>query len=104
MPASRSPVMRDGIIRAMMNRECEDTITSTGRIFGFPDPTGIRTSGSYLAPLYAAFLQAHAYRDVAVLTLRPGRGWLAPERAILRDAVRSGGFSPKARPKPPRRL
>jgi hypothetical protein len=47
IPASRSPVIRDGIIRAMMNRECEDTITNTGRTRGFPAPTGIRTSGNH---------------------------------------------------------
>lgn len=47
IPASKSPVIRDGIIRAMMNRECEDTITSTGRTLGFSDPTGIRTSGNH---------------------------------------------------------
>jgi hypothetical protein len=41
IPASRSPVIRDGIIRAMMNRECEDTITNTGKTFDFPPPTGI---------------------------------------------------------------
>jgi hypothetical protein len=29
------------------NHECEDTITNTGKIRGFPSPTGIRTSGNH---------------------------------------------------------
>jgi hypothetical protein len=42
IPANRSPVIREGSIRAMMNRECEHTITNTGRTRGFPLPTGMR--------------------------------------------------------------
>lgn len=33
---------------------------------------GLRTSGSYLAPLTASFLTAAGYRDVTAITLRPG--------------------------------
>lgn len=46
IPASRSPVVRDGIIRAMMNRECEQTITSTGNTRSLPGPQGILASGN----------------------------------------------------------
>ncbi|MDQ0675108.1 hypothetical protein QFZ36_002669 [Pseudarthrobacter siccitolerans] len=31
----------------MMNRECEETITSTGNTLALPAPTGIRTSGNH---------------------------------------------------------
>jgi len=34
---------------------------------------GVRTSGSYLAPLCAAALRAAGVTSVAVLTYRPGR-------------------------------
>ncbi|MGX9901306.1 hypothetical protein ACW0JT_18170 [Arthrobacter sp. SA17] len=30
-----------------MNRDCEDTSTSTGTTLDFPGPTGIRTSGNH---------------------------------------------------------
>lgn len=53
---------------------------------------GLRTSGSYLAPLLAAFLRARGYRDVRVLTMRPGQRWLGHERAGLRAATRAGGL------------
>jgi len=53
---------------------------------------GLRTSGSYLAPLLAAFLWARGYRDVRVLTMRPGQRWLGHERAGLRAVTRAGGL------------
>ncbi len=34
---------------------------------------GIRTSGSYLAPLYAAYLRADGYGEVSTITMRPER-------------------------------
>ena len=44
---------------------------------------GVRTSGSYLAPLLAAYLKRQGYRTVNVLTLRPGRLLLDAERRAL---------------------
>jgi len=53
---------------------------------------GIRTSGSYLAPLLAAFLQANDYPDVRVMTLRPERRLFAAERALLQRAIQQDGL------------
>ena len=52
---------------------------------------GVRTSGSYLAPLIAAALRRRGYASVRVLTLRPGRALLAEERALVRAVRRGGG-------------
>jgi hypothetical protein len=52
---------------------------------------GVRTSGSYLAPLYAAALRAAGAR-VTMLTYRPGRPFLRPERALLAETARAGGL------------
>jgi hydroxymethylpyrimidine pyrophosphatase-like HAD family hydrolase len=54
---------------------------------------GLRASGSYLAPLYAAHLKVHGYQDVRVLTMRPGRRLLKPERALLQAVSRRGGLA-----------
>jgi hydroxymethylpyrimidine pyrophosphatase-like HAD family hydrolase len=51
---------------------------------------GVRTSGSYLAPLVAAALRARGRSDARVLTLRPGRALLDDERTLVR-AARPGG-------------
>src|SRR6185437_3859012 len=51
----------------------------------------IRTSGSYLAPLYAGFLRAQGYKQVQALTLRPGQVWLPGERNRLLKHVQSEG-------------
>jgi hypothetical protein len=52
---------------------------------------GVRTSGSYLAPLIAAELRARAYQGVDVLTVRPGRALpLAASRLVRRTARREG--------------
>ena len=53
---------------------------------------GVRTSGSYLAPLYAAALRAQGCRGVETLTYRPGRPFLRDERATLRAVARAGGL------------
>lgn len=53
---------------------------------------GIRTSGSYLAPLYGAFLKVQGYQDVRVLTLRPGYGLLKHERIMLKAVVGQEGL------------
>ena len=52
---------------------------------------GVRTSGSYLAPLYAAAVRAAGAR-VTMLTYRPGRPFLRPERALLAETARAGGL------------
>jgi len=52
---------------------------------------GVRTSGSYLAPLAAGALRRRGYGRVRVLTIRPGCGLRAAERRILRNAAASGG-------------
>ncbi len=52
---------------------------------------GVRTSGSYLAPLIAAALRARGRADVRMLTIRPGRALLAEERALVRSVARGGG-------------
>ncbi len=52
---------------------------------------GIRTSGSYLAPLYAAMLRGMGYREVQSITLRPGQRWLRAEHACLIQHAKRGG-------------
>jgi adenine/guanine phosphoribosyltransferase-like PRPP-binding protein len=52
---------------------------------------GIRTGGTYLAPLLAATLQTYAGVDVRVLTHRPGHPFLRWERQVLRATTRAGG-------------
>jgi hypothetical protein len=54
---------------------------------------GVRTSGSYMAPLCAAFLKEAGYRDVQVLSLRPGHQLFARERANVRALARNGGLA-----------
>lgn len=54
---------------------------------------GVRTSGSYLAPLIAAELRARAYEAVHVLTVRPGRALRRCERDLVRDTARRGGVA-----------
>jgi len=53
---------------------------------------GVRTSGSYLAPLHAAALRADGQARVDLLTYRPGRPFLGWERAVLRSIARAGGL------------
>jgi len=52
--------------------------------------TGVRTSGSYLAPLIAAALRARGCGDARVLTVRPGRALLEEECALVRGIARGG--------------
>ncbi len=49
---------------------------------------GLRTAGSYLAPLYGALLRNEGYEKVRVATLRPGQPWLERDAKILAGAVR----------------
>lgn len=51
---------------------------------------GLRTSGTYLAPLCAAFLTRAGYADVRILTHRPGEHWLHHERMELACAAETG--------------
>jgi hypothetical protein len=53
---------------------------------------GVRTSGSYLAPLHAAAFRACGESSVDVLTYRPGRPFLRGERAVLRAVAQAGGW------------
>ncbi|HWE10033.1 MAG TPA: hypothetical protein VG325_11800 [Solirubrobacteraceae bacterium] len=52
---------------------------------------GVRTSGSYLAPVIAAALRGGGHASVRVLTIRPGRPLHAGERAVIREVTRAGG-------------
>jgi hydroxymethylpyrimidine pyrophosphatase-like HAD family hydrolase/adenine/guanine phosphoribosyltransferase-like PRPP-binding protein len=54
---------------------------------------GVRTSGSYLAPLIAAELRARGYDAVRVLTVRPGRALARRERELVRESARRGGLA-----------
>jgi hydroxymethylpyrimidine pyrophosphatase-like HAD family hydrolase len=62
----------------------------------FPDrsqPTlllGLRTSGSYFAPLLRAFLAAEGFASVALLTMVPGKGPGRWERRALERFARQG--------------
>jgi hydroxymethylpyrimidine pyrophosphatase-like HAD family hydrolase len=53
---------------------------------------GVRTSGSYLAPMYAACLAQLGYRDVRVLTVRPKDDCLPWEVLEIQELVRVGGL------------
>jgi hydroxymethylpyrimidine pyrophosphatase-like HAD family hydrolase len=52
---------------------------------------GVRTSGSYLAPLLAAFLRARGHPAARAITLRPRHALLAQERALVSATARAGG-------------
>ena len=51
---------------------------------------GVRTSGSYLAPIAIACLKAAGYGEVRQITVRPGQLWLPEERRTLRLALGAG--------------
>jgi len=52
---------------------------------------GVRTSGSYLAPLFAAFVRGKSEADVRVVTARPGHPLDAEEREAVRRCAAAGG-------------
>jgi hydroxymethylpyrimidine pyrophosphatase-like HAD family hydrolase len=54
---------------------------------------GLRTSGSYTAPLHGAFLRARGYRQVQVLTSRPGQRWRGGELRVLRSVIGQNGLA-----------
>jgi len=53
---------------------------------------GVRTSGSYLAPLYRASLDEQGYRDVRAMTIRPEDDLLVSEVRQVQALVRDGGL------------
>lgn len=103
IPANRSPVIRDGISRAMMNRDCEETITSPGNTLAFPALTGIRTSGSqrshWTTPtsprIQPTRLSASASPSAAV---NGRRRVPAPRAAGVRARIPETTVEPPARP------
>jgi hypothetical protein len=54
---------------------------------------GVRTSGSYLAPLLGVYLRRLGYGEVEVVTYRPGQAFLALEDGRLRALARAGGMA-----------
>jgi hydroxymethylpyrimidine pyrophosphatase-like HAD family hydrolase len=64
----------------------------------WPDPerpvlvVGVRTSGTYLAPLCRALLIEQGYRRVQMLTIRAGQHWRREEIATLSTCVDDGGL------------
>ncbi|MEV6902817.1 HAD hydrolase family protein [Amycolatopsis sp. NPDC051372] len=52
---------------------------------------GVRTSGSYLAPLVAAALRDAGFREVHAETVRPNHRLRPPLRALVRSAAWRGG-------------
>jgi HAD superfamily hydrolase (TIGR01484 family) len=75
-----------------------DVIEMVGRFAAvFPDrerpvlAVGLRTAGSYFAPVVCASLKLRGYRDVEAVTLRPKKGVVPWEQAALaRCAARRG--------------
>ncbi len=53
---------------------------------------GVRTSGSYLAPLCVSYLKSLGYRNVSGLTFRPGRKFLRYEKKIFKSISDHGGM------------
>src|SRR5262249_34219611 len=64
----------------------------------WPDPrravlvVGLRTSGSYLAPLHAAALRRSGWRQASAISMRPGQDLLTWERGALSEAARAGAL------------
>lgn len=54
---------------------------------------GVRTAGSYFAPLLRGYLEAQHYKEVASVTLRPKRGVGPRERECLRRAAMRGSLA-----------
>jgi hydroxymethylpyrimidine pyrophosphatase-like HAD family hydrolase len=52
----------------------------------------MRSSGSYLAPLYGAYLKAQGYENVRIITLRPGRWLWRHEQALFKRMIRRRGL------------
>ena len=54
---------------------------------------GLRTAGSYFAPLLRAFLANEGYRDTSCVTLRPKKGASARELARIRESATRRGLA-----------
>jgi 3-deoxy-D-manno-octulosonate 8-phosphate phosphatase KdsC-like HAD superfamily phosphatase len=54
---------------------------------------GVRTSGSYTAPLHGAYLRALGYKSVRVLTYRPGQRWRRGELDMIGRLTESGDLA-----------
>jgi hydroxymethylpyrimidine pyrophosphatase-like HAD family hydrolase len=74
-----------------------DVIALGGRLIGrFPDRTcsflliGLRTSGSFFAPLIRCLLQDQGYQHVVVMTIQPDKGPGRQENADLRQYAQRG--------------
>ena len=73
-------------------------VLALGEIFArrFPEPTqpilllGLRTAGSYFAPLLKAFFAARGYENVALLTVEPTKGVGRKENSELRRFAARG--------------
>lgn len=79
----------------MQPEDCERLATKVApRLSGKNVPlvvVGIRTSGSYLAPLQAVALRRLGYRHVDWIGYRPGQRWHRHERAMLDRALKRSG-------------
>ena len=51
---------------------------------------GLRTSGSYFAPLLRAFFEAEGYESVALLTIEPNKGVGRREKKELKGFAARG--------------
>ncbi|MGB7434472.1 MAG: hypothetical protein WBW49_03555, partial [Candidatus Acidiferrum sp.] len=54
---------------------------------------GLRTAGSYFAPLMRAYLTSHGFPSVNTVTLRPKRGLASWERSRLARCASQGGLA-----------
>ena len=99
-PQVRSQVLRLPACFRSFDQHPED-IRSLARRFSerWPDRTrrlavvGVRTSGSYLAPLCVAALQELGYANLAQLTVRPNQPLMAGESRLLREVAVAGGMA-----------
>jgi hypothetical protein len=101
LPASlRESVLRLPSCFRSFDQAPEDVGELAAALVGrWPDPdspvlvVGVRTSGSYLAPLTAAWLRRLGRTDVQVATLRPGQRWRREEARRLRAAAGRGALA-----------
>jgi hydroxymethylpyrimidine pyrophosphatase-like HAD family hydrolase len=98
------PALRHALIRLpscfrSFDQKPEDTRRLVAKLIalGYPRRTpiasvGLRTSGSYLGPLAAAYLRHEGFANVVAMTLRPGDPMTARDRRTVRQVVRLGGL------------
>jgi hydroxymethylpyrimidine pyrophosphatase-like HAD family hydrolase len=80
----QQPADLDRLVRRLIDRVSDSSTPIT--------VVGVRTSGSYLAPLIAAILRTYGYSGVEVLTMRPGYPLSSGQRSTLRSSARRGGL------------